>query len=68
MLVAVNFLTVYLTYRDENVKVHAALGLLSNGNEFINELSRSFKSDYEVSRTIIQSSKFSAPSRSENRC
>lgn len=41
MLTAVNFLTEYLTHRDENVKTHSALGLLTNGNEFINELSRS---------------------------
>lgn len=61
MLTAVNFLTEHLAYPDEDVKTYSALGLLTNGNEFINGLSCSLQSDYEASQAIIQQSKFPIP-------
>lgn len=62
MLTALNFLTgAFRPHSDEDVKTHSALGLLTNGNEFINGLSHSLQSDYEASQAIIQQSKFSIP-------
>lgn len=62
MLTALNFLTgAFRPHPDEDVKTHSALGLLTNGNEFINGLSHSLQSDYEASQAIIQQSKFPIP-------